>query len=433
MTDWVAESEPGPEGSHVPHGILTFLRSGYSHGYPTFLARGSGAFVWDASGRRWLDWVQGKGAVTLGHACPEVDAAVARRGSQGVLLGACPAEYEELAGVLARWLPGVEQALFVKNGSDAIHAALRLARVFTGRDLVVSAGYHGWDDRLLPGAAPAPVPGAVLDFGYDLRELERLLTEQGSRVAAVLVTPEPGFFGRELLERARALAHTASALFIVDEVRAGLRLAPAGAHQHLGVSADLFTLSKGLANGYPLAAVLGRKDVLEASARTYVFGTYYAEASALAAALASVRLYQERDVVGAIWRAGAELMGGLEQVFAEEGVRARCLGPAPILQVLFEDQAAEARFYAGAVRRGVLFFQDDGQCPSAAHTPEHVTETLAVCREVAREIRAELQGGRAERLETPSAELVARAAKRRMIRPEAVDAESFGRRLGSAR
>ncbi|MBK8998056.1 MAG: aminotransferase class III-fold pyridoxal phosphate-dependent enzyme [Myxococcales bacterium] len=103
--------------------MLTFLRSGYSHGYPTFLVRGSGAFVWDASGRRWLDWVQGKGAVTLGHACPEVDEAVARRASEGVLLGACPAEYEELAGCLARWLPGVEQALFVKNGSDAIHAA----------------------------------------------------------------------------------------------------------------------------------------------------------------------------------------------------------------------------------------------------------------------------------------------------------------------
>ncbi|MBK8998057.1 MAG: aminotransferase class III-fold pyridoxal phosphate-dependent enzyme [Myxococcales bacterium] len=195
----------------------------------------------------------------------------------------------------------------------------------------------------------------------------------------------------------------------------------------------MFTLSKGLANGYPLAAVLGRKDVLEASARTYVFGTYYAEASALAAALASVRLYQERDVVGAIWRAGAELMDGLEQIFAEEGLCARCLGPAPILQILFEDQAAEARFYAGAVRRGVLFFQDDGQCPSAAHASEHVTETLAVCREVAREIRAELQGGRAERLETPSPELVARSATRRMIRPEAVDAESFARRLGCAR
>jgi glutamate-1-semialdehyde aminotransferase len=210
-------------------------------------------------------------------------------------------------------------------------------------------------------------------------------------------------------------------------------VAPAGAHQHFGVSADLFTLSKGLANGYPLAAVLGRKDVLEASARTYVFGTYYAEASALAAALASVRLYQERDVVGAIWRAGEQLMLGLEQLFDEEGLAARCLGPAPILQILFEHQVAEERFYAGTVRRGVLFFQDDGQCPSAAHSAEHVAQTLAVCREVAREIRAELQGGRAQRLETPSAELLARSAKRRMIRPEAVDPESFGLRLGNAR
>jgi glutamate-1-semialdehyde aminotransferase len=412
---------------------LTFLRSGFSHGYPTFLSRGSGAHVWDTSGRRWVDWVQGKGAVTLGHARAEVDAAVARRASQGALLGACPVEYEELAARLATYLPGTEQAMFTKNGSDAVHAALRLAKVFTGRDLIVSAGYHGWDDRLLPGAAPTPVPGAVLDFGYDLVELERVLAEHGPRVAAVLVTPEPAFFGREMLERAAELARSAQALFVVDEVRAGLRVAPAGAHQHFGVSADLFTLSKGLANGYPLAAVLGRKEVLEASSRTYVFGTYYAEAAALAAGLASVELYQQQDVVAAIWRAGEDLMLGLEALFADEGLRARCLGPAPVFQILFEDEVAEAAFYAGSVRRGVLFFQDDAQCPSAAHGDHHVVETLAVCREVAREIRRERQGGRAERLETPSPELLARSAKRRMIRPEALDAASFAARLGRAR
>lgn len=433
MTDWVAESEPTPEGSHVPRGILTFLRSGWGHGYPTYLSGGSGAWVWDASGRRWVDWVQGKGAVTLGHARREVDEAVARRASQGVLLGACPDDYEELAARLCAYLPDVEQAMFVKNGSDAVHAALRLARVFTGRDLVVSAGYHGWDDRLLPGAAPAPVPGAVLDFGYDLAELERVLAEHGSRVAAVLVTPEPAFFGREMLERAALLARSASALFVVDEVRAGLRVAPAGAHQLFDVRADLFTLSKGLANGYPLAAVLGRRDVLEASARTYVFGTYYAEAAAIAAGLAALELYQREDVVAAIWRAGEALMLGLEQLFAEEGVAARCLGPAPVLQILFESEQAEASFYAGAARRGVLFFQDDAQCPSAAHGEEQLTETLAVCRELARELRRDVQGGRALCLESPSSELLARSAQRRMIRPSAVDAQRFALGLGKAR
>jgi glutamate-1-semialdehyde aminotransferase len=386
--------------------------------------------VWDAEGRRFIDWVQGKGAVTLGHAVPDVDEAVAERARQGVLLGACPTEYEALASELARWLPGVEQVVFVKNGSDAVHVAMRLARVHTGRDLILSAGYHGWDDRLLPSAAPSPVPGAVLDFGFDLALLERLLAERGERVAAVLVTPEPAFFGPELLAGAAELARGAGALFIVDEVRAGLRVAPAGAHQRDGVHADLFTLSKGLANGFPLAAVLGRRDVLESSARTYVFGTYYAEAVSLAAALAVLQHYRERDVLGAIERAGRELLLGLEAVFAEEGLRARCLGPAPVLQVLFEDEAAEEAFYRGAVRRGVLFFQNDAQCPSAAHGAEVIAQTLETCRGVARDVRREHQGGRAERLVEPSPELLVRAAGRRMIRPEAVDSDAVRERLG---
>lgn len=430
MADWVAEAEAPPEGLHVPRGILTFLRSGFSHGYPTFLERGAGAYVFDAAGRRWVDWVQGKGAVTLGHARAEVDRAAASRAASGILLGACPPEYEKLAARLCEYLPGAESALFVKNGSDAVQVAIRLARVATGRDLVVSAGYHGWDDRLLPGAAPVRVPGSVIDFGYDLAELERVLDNEGSRVACVLVTPEPAFFGAAHLARIAELARAASALFVVDEVRAGLRVAPAGAHQHFGVLADLFTLSKGLANGHPLAAVVGRKSVLDASDRTYVFGTYYAEASGLAAGLASLDLYRSEAVIEAIWRAGEGLMRGLDEIFDDVGIRAVCLGPAPVMQILFDDERAEAAFYAGAVRRGVLFFQDDGQCPSAAHAEEHLRETLAVCREVAVEIRRDLQGGRSERLFALSAEMRARYARRRMIEPRALDETSLPSLVG---
>ncbi|MFO0565762.1 MAG: aminotransferase class III-fold pyridoxal phosphate-dependent enzyme [Polyangiaceae bacterium] len=421
MADWVALSEAPPEGCFVPRGILTFLRSGYVHGYPTVLTRGQGARVFDSRGRSYLDWVQGKGAVTLGHAHPEVEARAAARGRDGVLFGACPEEYLELARRLAETLPGVGAAAFVKNGSDAIHVALRLCRTFTGRDLVLSAGYHGWDDRLLPGAAPSPVPGAVVDFGYDLGRLEQLLETHGPRVAAVLVTPEPLFFGGEYLRRVEALARAASALFVVDEVRAGMRVAPAGAHALAGVSPDLFTLSKGLANGHPLAAVVGKREVMEASSRTYVFGTYYAEACSLAAALATQEVYAKANVVAAIESAGRALLDGMGALFAELGISAYAVGPAPVLQFLFEDEAAEAAFYQGAVRRGLLFFQNDAQCPSLAHGTEEVAQTLALCREVLLDVLREHPGDRSGTRSEPSQALLERAAKRRMIDSGALD------------
>jgi glutamate-1-semialdehyde aminotransferase len=391
MSRWTEVKRPA--GSRVPAGILGFVRGGWADAYPLTFLRGDGAWVWDEHGRRYADWVAGKGAVTLGHAHPGVEAAVRERGSHGVLFPGVAPEYEQVAERLAALIPAAENSVLVKNGSDAVQVALRIARVFTGRDGIVSAGYHGWDDK------------RVVDFGYDERALERLLDDT---VAAVLVTPEPGFLAPGHLQAFAQRARAAGALFIVDEVRCGLRLAAGGAHQWLGVEPDLVTLSKGLANGHPLAAVVGRADVLEASEKTYVFGTYYAEAGAQAAAVAALDEYG-RGALDRIFAAGDALMRGLDAAFADAGVAAHCLGPAPLFQILFEDERTEAAFYGDAAHRGVLLFQDDGQCPSAAHDEEVVAHTLDACTRV---IGALPTGGRRDL--TP--ETVARYGARRMIR-----------------
>jgi glutamate-1-semialdehyde aminotransferase len=360
----------------------------------------------------------GKGPVTLGHGRPEVNEAAFERAKRGGLLPGIGEEYAALAERLASHLAVAESSMFTKNGSDAVVAAMRLARVHTGRRLVLSAGYHGWDERVRgEDLADASESAAVLDFGYDLAALESALERLGERCAAILVTPEPAFFGPELLQTCRALSERVGALLVVDEVRCGLRVAFGGAHELHGVAPDLVCLSKGLANGFPLAAVCGRREVMEASLETFIFSTHYGEGVALAAALAALEISVREDTVGHMARVGAELMRGLDGLFEEHGVAARPLGPPSMPTLLFEEPAVEDAFFAGSAGAGVLFFQDDAQCLSLAHDAEVVAETLERLEPVVASLPAAGWG-------EPSDATIERYAARRMIGAGLVDAEA---------
>ncbi|MEZ4222854.1 MAG: aminotransferase class III-fold pyridoxal phosphate-dependent enzyme [Polyangiaceae bacterium] len=408
MPDWTRIPDY-PATARLPRGIAGYMRSGWDEAYPLRIRNGAGARVWDTEGREFVDWVSGKGAVTLGHAHPAITRAVAERMAQGSLLPGVPEDYELAADALASLVPAAERVVFAKNGADAVNIALRLARVHSGRDLILSAGYHGWDDRLLPGASPVAAAGAVVDFGYHLDRARASAAAHSARLAAVLVTPEPAFFQGEFLHECAALAKSHGALFIVDEVRCGMRLSPGGAHQHFGVSVDLAVLSKGLANGVPLSAVVGRAEVLDAAARTFVFGTYYGDALGLAAARATIEVYRQEDVSQSLSQRGARLMRALEGHFLQRQVPAWVLGPESMPTVLFQHEADEAAFYRGAAEGGVLFFQDDAQCPNAALSEDDIAHTDDVCARVVCGFAA------AERSTAPPPEVVSRYAKRRMI------------------
>lgn len=420
MTRWQRTAAALSDWPRIPSGVLAFLRVGHSPAYPTQIDCGEGAHVWDRDGRRYIDWVMGRGPVTLGHGRAEVVEAAFDRAKRGTLLPGISEEYAALGERLSRQLPVAESSMFAKNGSDAIMAAMRLARVYTGRRLVLSAGYHGWDEQVR-GAEPvdAAEHASVLDFRYDLAALEAALEHLGERCAAILVTPEPAFFGSDLLRTCRELSDRVGALLIVDEVRCGLRVAFGGAHEIHGVSPDIVCLSKGLANGFPLAAVCGRRDVMESSLETFIFSTHYAEAVSLAAALAAITITLDEDVIGHMARVGAELMRGLDDLFERHGVAARLLGPPSMPTILFEQPDTEDAFFAGSARAGVLFFQDDAQCLSLAHDLEVVDETLERLDSVVAALPA--VGREAHSTDAT----IERYAARRMIAPGLVDCEAI--------
>ena len=247
-------------GSKRPEALFG---AGAPRGLPVRLARAAGAEVWDTEGREYLDFIMGLGAVALGYGHPAVNAAAHAAIDSGVI-GPLPPELEErVAERLAAMMPWMERIRFLKTGAEAVAAAVRLARAHTAREVVLRCGYHGWLDWSQPVGTPG-VPAALFALSEEIpfndvergRSVIRLL---GNRVAAVVIEP--------VVERAPSGAWLT---MLREEIKTGFRLAPGGAAERYNIDPDLVVLGKALANGFPLAAVGGRRDVMEQARTTWI-------------------------------------------------------------------------------------------------------------------------------------------------------------------
>jgi glutamate-1-semialdehyde 2,1-aminomutase len=302
----------------IPLGSQTFSKSRtqFPHGVsPYFVTRASGCRVWDADGNEYIDMISSLASVTLGYNDPDVTAAVMAQLEDGVIFS-LPHQLEmEVAERIVEMVPSAEKVRFGKNGSDATSGAVRLARAYTGRDHIAVCGYHGWQDWYIGSTARnRGVPQAVRDlthaFPYnDLAALEALLKASPGAFAAVVmepmnvVFPEPGY-----LEGVKALAHAHGALLVFDETITGFRYANGGAQELFGVSPDLSTFGKGIANGYPLAAVAGRADVMQLMEEIFFSFTMGGEALSLAAARATMDKLKREPVVETLTRRGQRML-----------------------------------------------------------------------------------------------------------------------------
>jgi glutamate-1-semialdehyde aminotransferase len=379
--------------SVIPSATQTFSkgRRAYVEGVgPAFVARARGSHVWDVDGHEYIDYPMALGAVTLGHAYPAVNEAVTRQLADGVSFSVSHPLEVELAEALTEILPGADMVRFGKNGSDATSGAVRAARAITGRDVIVCCGYHGWQDWYIATTTRARgIPRAVREltvpFNYnDLAGLERVLAEHHGRVAAVIlepvgvVAPAPGF-----LEGVRDLAHRAGALLIFDEIVTGFRLALGGAQEMFGVIPDLACFGKGMGNGFPIAAVVGRRDLMEVFDQIFFSFTFGGEAVSLAAALATLREMCDKPVIAHLWRQGQRLRDGFNALARAAGLErhTECVGYPPRTVITFSDPAGgdpavlKTLFLQEAIRRGVLL--GGGMNVSFSHDDDDVATTLA--------------------------------------------------------
>jgi len=383
----------------VPGASQTFSKAPFQFvegACPVFLERGEGARVWDVDGNQYLDFSMGLASVLLGYADPDVDEAVGRQLRHGVNFSLPHPLEVEVAERLCRLIPCAEMVRFGKNGSDATSGAVRLARAFTGRDVIACCGYHGWQDWFIGTTTrDLGVPKATQEltrvFGYnDLRSLERIFDEHPGRVAAVVMEPvgveppAPGF-----LEAVRDLAQRQGALLVFDEIVTGFRLALGGAQERFGVVPDLACFGKGMSNGFPLAALVGRREIMALLEEVFFSFTAGGEAVALAACLATLEKVERLNVVHHLWRQGAVLRDRFNERAGSAGLGAlvRCVGLDPRTVVEFTHPgsgepwpALKGFFQQECARRGLLFTGAHNLC--LAHGEAEIRRALDVYGEV---------------------------------------------------
>jgi len=314
----------------IPLGSQTFSKSKTQFPFgvsPFFISKGRGSRVWDADGNEYIDFVNSLAAVNLGYNDPDVTAAVQAQLEEGVIFSLPHAIEIEVAEKLRDMVPCAEMARFGKNGSDATAGAIRLARAVTGRDHVAVCGYHGWQDWYIGSTARnLGVPQSTRELTHsfqfnNLDSLHQLFKEWPDQIAAVIletmnaVEPQDGF-----LEEVKALAHQHGALLIFDETVTGFRFANGGAQEYFGVIPDLATLGKGLANGYPLSAVVGREDLMRWMEEIYFSFTFGGEALSLAASLATMKKLEREPVIETMRVQGGKLVAGINALIERHGV-----------------------------------------------------------------------------------------------------------------
>lgn len=323
MTNRYAKSEQFLERAlnTIPLGSQTFSKSKTAlplGASPFFVHNANGSRIWDVDGNEYVDFVNGLACVTLGYCDPDVDAAVTAQMKNGVTFSLShPLEFE-VAELLVEMIPCAEMVRFAKNGTDATSAAVRVARAITGRDRVAFCGYHGWQDWYIGATSrnlgvPEPVRQLSHQFAYnDLAALETLLEKYRGEFSAIILEPmnskwpEPGF-----LEGVRELSNVSGTLLIFDETITGFRYHEGGAQAFFNVTPDLATFGKGIANGYPLSALVGKAEYMNVVEKIFFSGTFGGETLSLAAAKASLKKVREKQVIERLSLFGQSVFEGV--------------------------------------------------------------------------------------------------------------------------
>lgn len=314
----------------IPLGSQTFSKSrtqfpvGVS---PLYLARGQGSHVWDIDGNEYVDFINSQCAITIGYCDPDIDGAVRAQLDGGVILSLPHALEAEVAERICAMVPCAEMVRFGKNGSDAVAGCVRIARAHTGRDHVAVCGYHGWQDWYIGSTARNKgVPQATRDlthgFAYnDLDSLEALFRKLPGQIAAVVMEPmnvewpAPGF-----LQGVLDLCEREGAVLVFDETITGFRYANGGAQELFGVTPHLASFGKGIANGYPVSAVAGRRDIMRQMEEVFFSFTFGGELLSLAAANATLQKLEREPVLATVDQTGRTVSDGVTALIAEHGL-----------------------------------------------------------------------------------------------------------------
>ena len=389
---------------------------------PIYAERAKGCRIWDIDGNEYVDWMSAVGPIILGYADDVVDSAVKEQIAKGSIYSIVHETAVELAEELVRLIPSAEMVRYAKGGGEACTIAVRIARGVTNRDKVLFSGYHGWHDwylaanlggerldtHLLPGIEPIGVPsvleGTIIPFRYgDLDMLEDLLKRHDGDVACIIMEPMRTELPPEgYLEGVRELATRYGVVLIFDEVSSGFRIALGGVQEYTGITPDLSVFAKAISNGYPMAAVVGKREVMERVSRMFISSAYWDDNIGVVAALTTLKELQRRNAVAHFEKVGSSFSERINRVAREVGLDAKCVGVAAHPGIRFNVEGAETAkkvstlFIQENARRGLIL--STGFFFNCAHDDAALDRTEAVVRESFAVVKDGLENDRLDEL-----------------------------------
>ncbi len=374
--------------------------------WPTYYQRAKGCTIWDLDGNSYFDFTSnGIGSCLLGYANDTVNAAVAQCVANGSMCTLNPPEEVALADRLCEIHPWAEKVRYARTGGESMAIAVRLARAVKKRGKVAFCGYHGWSDwylaanlsesealtgHLLPGldagGVPAGLRGSALPFRYNqIAELEKIVAEHRNDLAAIVMEPQRHDAPRDgFLQKVRALADETGAVLIFDEITAGWRSHFGGIHLKLGVNPDMAVFAKATSNGYPLAAIIGRGEVMDAAQLTFVSSTFWTERIGPTAGLATINEMGRINASAHVQKMGDLVRDGWKAAGAKHGLPVKVGGLPALCSLAFEagdlSRAMMTLFTQEMLARGFLSY--GGFYPTCAHEPVVVGKYLQAVDEV---------------------------------------------------
>lgn len=372
--------------------------------WPAYYSKAKGCKVWDLDGKEYTDTsLMGVGANVLGYADGDVDSAVREAIAQGSMCTLNAPEEVELAEALLELHPWAEQVRYAKTGGESLAVAIRIARAATGKDIVLFCGYHGWSDwyiaanlgdnkaldgQHIAGLSTAGIPSGlkntIIPFRYnDLDNFKNLIQMYQGKIAAVIMEPirnyypDPGF-----LEQIREITGREHIILIMDEVSAGFRLNCGGAHIKFGTEPDMAVFAKAISNGYPMAAIIGKKEVMESAQESFISSTYWTERTGLAAAVATIKKYRECHVERYLEDIGKKVQAGWISLAEKYALQITVTGIYPMSHFEFEYKdslALKTLFTQEMLKRG--FLATNAFYVSYAHSGEDVERYLQMADE----------------------------------------------------
>ncbi len=388
------------EAQELSPGGLMGIRRPYNFipgEYPIFLKRGYGGHIVDVDDNDYIDMLCGYGPIILGYDETEINEAVMRQMPGGFCFSLVQPVQNELQKRLIKLIPSAEMVILVKTGSDATGVAVRIARGYTGKNKILRCGYHGCHDWCVEnhGGVPEQVSSLTEEFPYgDLEALEKLLEENKNDAAGIIVTPVGHPLNAPVmpppqgyLEGVRQLADHYGAVLIFDEIRTGFRVALGGAQEKYGVTPDLSTFGKAMANGYAISACVGKEKFMKvAEKKVFISSTFFPNSLEMYAAMKCIDILERENVLDKIWARGEAFLAKLTQMVEDSGVPATVSGVPPMPFLTFDkvdDKYADRRttFYTATIRRHLFIQPYHHWYIAYRHTEKDLNDALAAIGE----------------------------------------------------